>query len=144
MLPLLFELMGSPPFESTLYSIWPCPFLGFNASDKNLQKQGNLMLVDFSEVGQENAIVTRIQPTRNVYFIIVSYNGGSELSSGWMNGTNLISTATWAKGNELSVLKIPDVNTMLNVSPAVKFTTFFTFFGMSRESSDCVYFIDEN
>lgn len=73
------------------------------------------MLVDGSEVGQENPIVPLIQPARNLDFIIVSDNSGSELSSGWMNGSNFINTAEWAKGNKLPFPKIPDVNTMLNV-----------------------------
>ncbi|KLO18926.1 FabD/lysophospholipase-like protein, partial [Schizopora paradoxa] len=128
MLPLLFELMGNPPFESALYGLWPNPFIGFNASSESLQKQSELMLVDGSEVGQENPIVPLIQPARNLDFIIVSDGSGSELSSGWMNGTNFLNTDTWAKGNNLPFPKLPDVNTMLNL----KFTTFPTFFGCNE------------
>lgn len=115
-LPNLFALMGNPPFNTSLFGLWPNPFIGYNASDENLQKQGELMLVDGSEVGQVNPIVPLIQPARNLDFIIVSDNSGAELSSGWMNGTNFINTGKWAEGNKLPFPKLPDVNTMLNVS----------------------------
>lgn len=115
-LPALWAQFSNASLLSSLYGIWPNPFKGYNASGSNLQKQNDLMLVDGSEVGQVNPIVPLIQPERNLDFIIVSDNSGSELSSGWMNGTNFIATATWAKGNNIPYPKIPDVNTMLNVS----------------------------
>jgi len=137
MLPLLFELMGNPSFESSLYGLWPNPFFGFNASDEHLQTQGELMFVDGSEVGQENPLVPLIQPARNLDFIIVSDNCGSELSSGWMNGTNFVNTAEWAKGNQLPFPEIPDVNTILNL----EFTTFPTFFGCNEPNVPLILFV---
>lgn len=115
-LPRLFEVLGNPPVASSLYGLWPNPFFAFNASDENLQKQKDLMLVDGSEDGQVNPIVPLIQKARHTDFIIVGDNSGSELSSGWMNGTNFIITSKWAKGNNLPFPELPDVNTMLNVS----------------------------
>jgi len=137
MLPAAFQSLGNPPLNESLSGLWPNPFIGFNPSDKNLQKQSNLMLVDGSEEGQENPIVPLIQPARNVDFIIVSDNSGSELSSGWMNGTNFIDTATWAKAHNLPYPKIPDVNTMLNL----KFTTFPTFFGCNEPNVPLVLYV---
>ena len=96
--------------------MWPNPFANFSTSDSGLQGQENLLFVDGSEVGQENPLVPLIQPARNLDFAIVCDNGGTELSSGWMNGTSFINTYEWAKGNDLPFPKIPDVKTMLNVS----------------------------
>ncbi|KAF7364405.1 FabD/lysophospholipase-like protein [Mycena sanguinolenta] len=46
-------------------------------------------------------------------FLLVSDSSGVELSSGWMNGTNLINTAAMAVANNVPFPKLPDVNTFL-------------------------------
>lgn len=115
-LPDFLEALGNQTLQESLYGLWPNPFANFSTSELGLQSQSNLMLVDGSEVGQENPLVPLIQPARHLDFAIVCDNGGTELSSTWMNGTSFINTYDWAVGNQLPFPKIPDVNTMLNVS----------------------------
>lgn len=92
---------------------------------------------------QVNSIWPVIQPARNVDFIIVADNSGTELSvrtslrtpvdllklchlqSGWMNGTNFINTGIAAAQAGIRFPKLPSVQTMLNKN----YTSRPTFFG---------------
>ncbi|KAG8863876.1 hypothetical protein FRB97_005185, partial [Tulasnella sp. 331] len=101
-----------------LYGYTTNPFYGMNTSaiDPVAASQKELLLVDGSETGQENPLWPIIQPERAVDFIVVSDACGSELSSGWMNGTNLYNSYTSAKAAGLPFPTIPPVVTMLNLN----------------------------
>lgn len=74
---------------------------------------------------QVNPLWPVIQTERHVDFIIVSDNSGTELSSGWMNGTTLLNTYETATRAGLAFPRIPSVRTMLNKN----YTSTPTFFG---------------
>ncbi|KAI0093717.1 FabD/lysophospholipase-like protein [Irpex rosettiformis] len=135
-LPEYAQLLGNQTVDQILYASWPNPFIDSNYTDKNLRSQDSLYLVDGSEYGQENPIVPLIQPARTPDFIVVNDACGSELSSGWQNGTNFINTADWAKKQGLPFPKVPTVNTMLNLNH----TLFPTFYGCFEENVPLVLF----
>ncbi|EIM88993.1 FabD/lysophospholipase-like protein [Stereum hirsutum FP-91666 SS1] len=130
------ELLGNQTLEQSVYGLWPNPFAGLNESDVNLQKQGFLYLVDGSEYGQENPIVPQIQAARSSDFLVVNDAGGTDLSSGWSNGTTFINTAKWAKAQNLSFPTVPSTNTMLNLNH----TLFPTFYGCYEEDVPLVLY----
>ncbi|KAG8845364.1 hypothetical protein FRB96_002522 [Tulasnella sp. 330] len=101
-----------------LYGYTPNPFYGMNTSaiDPVAASQEELLLVDGSETGQVNPLWPVIQPERALDFIVVSDACGSELSSGWMNGTNFHNTYISAKATGLPFPTIPPVVTMLNLN----------------------------
>ncbi|KAI0689772.1 FabD/lysophospholipase-like protein [Cytidiella melzeri] len=135
-IPQYLELLGNETVQEALYAMWPNPFANSNLSDANLRTQEFLYLADGSEYGQENPIVPLIQGARSPDFIVVNDADGSELSSGWMNGTSFVNTANWAQYNNLSFPKIPTANTMLNLNH----TLFPTFYGCFEEDVPLVLY----
>lgn len=124
LLPLI-DLMQSyfnTTLFQTLYAVWPNPF--FNTTTE-MTNQPDLLLVDGSEVDQTIPIWPLIQPARHVDFVIANDASGTELSNGWMNGTNLIDTAAYAHANGIPFPNVPDQATFINYN----FTLFPTFFG---------------
>ncbi|KAJ7213299.1 acyl transferase/acyl hydrolase/lysophospholipase [Mycena haematopus] len=112
-LPGILDLLGNATIQEVGYGLVANPFLAYNKSDAGLQEQATLVVVDAGESGQANPIWPLIQPVRKMDFLLVSDSCGSELSSGWMNGTNLINTAAMAIANNVPFPKLPDVNTFL-------------------------------
>ncbi|KAJ7840791.1 FabD/lysophospholipase-like protein [Mycena leptocephala] len=112
-LPGILSLLGNATIQEVGYGLVANPFLGYDKSEAGLQEQATLALVDAGESGQETPIWPLIQPVRKMDFLLVSDSSGVELSSGWMNGTNLINTAAMAIANDVPFPKLPDVNTFL-------------------------------
>ncbi|KAJ7462578.1 FabD/lysophospholipase-like protein [Mycena latifolia] len=112
-LPGVLSLLGNATIQEVGYGLVTNPFLGYDKSEAGLQEQAKLALVDAGESGQESPIWPLIQPVRKMDFLLVSDSSGVELSSGWMNGTNLINTAAMAIANNVPFPKLPDVNTFL-------------------------------
>ncbi|KAJ6470327.1 acyl transferase/acyl hydrolase/lysophospholipase [Mycena sanguinolenta] len=112
-LPGILRLLGNASIQEVGYGLVTNPFLGYDKSEAGLQEQATLALVDAGESGQETPIWPLIQPVRKMDFLLVSDSSGVELSSGWMNGTNLINTAAMAIANDVPFPKLPDVNTFL-------------------------------
>ncbi|KAJ6563099.1 FabD/lysophospholipase-like protein [Mycena vulgaris] len=112
-LPGILSLLGNATIQEVGYGLVTNPFLGYDKSEAGLQEQATLALVDAGESGQETPIWPLIQPVRKMDFLLVSDSSGVELSSGWMNGTNLINTAAMAIANNVPFPKLPDVNTFL-------------------------------
>ncbi|KAJ7300918.1 FabD/lysophospholipase-like protein [Mycena albidolilacea] len=112
-LPGILGLLGNATIQEVGYGLVTNPFLGYDKSEAGLQEQATLALVDAGESGQESPIWPLIQPVRKMDFLLVSDSSGVELSSGWMNGTNLINTAAMAIANNVPFPKLPDVNTFL-------------------------------
>ncbi|KAJ7055841.1 FabD/lysophospholipase-like protein [Mycena amicta] len=112
-LPGILSLLGNATIQKVGYGLVTNPFLGYTESEAGLQEQETLVLVDAGESGQETPIWPLIQPARKMDFLLVSDSSGVELSSGWMNGTNLINTAAMAIANNVPFPKLPDVNTFL-------------------------------
>lgn len=127
------EILGAfnLSIEVGLYGTVPNPFYGINDNsiiEGGAGEQDYLLLVDGSEGGQVNPIWPIIQKERNVNFIIISDNSGTELSSGWMNGTTLLNTYNTATSAGIPFPKIPSVRTMLNKN----YTSTPTFFGCNE------------
>lgn len=118
----LLQSSFNKTLEQVLYAVWPNPFLNSTPAMENVE---NLFLVDGSEVLQEIPLWPIIQPARRLDFIIANDAGGTELSNGWMNGTSLLDTATYAAKNKVPFPKVPDEATFLNNN----MTLFPTFFG---------------
>ncbi|KAE9400860.1 FabD/lysophospholipase-like protein [Gymnopus androsaceus JB14] len=118
-LPQLLQLLGltSEPTSEALYAYWPNPFAQYEHSDTGLQSQKDILLVDGSEYWQPNPLPPLLQKARGLDFIIVNDAGGSELSTGWANGTGLHNSADMARTFGLPFPKIPSVYTMLNLNP---------------------------
>ncbi|KAI0698289.1 FabD/lysophospholipase-like protein [Cytidiella melzeri] len=135
-LPEFLEILGNETLQEGLYALWPNPFANSHLSDANLRTQEFLYLADGSEYGQANPIVPLIQGARSPDFIVVNDGSGSELSSGWMNGTNFVNTADWAKHHNLSFPKVPTTNTMLNLNH----TLFPTFYGCFEKNVPLVLY----
>lgn len=116
--------------EVGLYGTVPNPFFGINDESvtNGAGEQDYLLLVDGSEGGQVNPIWPVIQKERQVDFIIVSDNSGTELSSGWMNGTTFRNTYETATSAGIPFPKVPSVRTMLNKN----YTSTPTFFGCNE------------
>ncbi|KAJ6565064.1 FabD/lysophospholipase-like protein [Mycena sp. CBHHK59/15] len=112
-LPGILSLLGNATIQAMGYGLVTNPFLGYDQSEAGLQEQATLALVDAGESGQESPIWPLIQIVRKMDFLLVSDSSGVELSSGWMNGTNLINTAAMAIANNVPFPKMPDVNTFL-------------------------------
>ncbi|KAJ7850193.1 FabD/lysophospholipase-like protein [Mycena olivaceomarginata] len=112
-LPAVLGLLRNATIQEVGYGLVTNPFLGYDKSEAGLQEQATLALVDAGESGQESPIWPLIQPVRKMDFLLVSDSSGVELSSGWMNGTNLINTAAMAIANNVPFPKLPDVNTFL-------------------------------
>ncbi|KAF8175943.1 acyl transferase/acyl hydrolase/lysophospholipase [Mycena galopus ATCC 62051] len=112
-LPGILRLLGNATIQEVGYGLVTNPFLGYEESEAGLQEQATLVLVDAGESGQETPIWPLIQPVRKMDFLLVSDSSGVELSSGWMNGTNLINTAAMAIANNIPFPKLPNVNTFL-------------------------------
>ncbi|KAJ6470345.1 FabD/lysophospholipase-like protein [Mycena sanguinolenta] len=112
-LPGVLSLLGNATIQEVGYGLVTNPFLGYDKSEAGLQEQATLVLVDAGESGQESPIWPLIQPVRKMDFLLVSDSSGVELSSGWMNGTNLINTGAMAIANNVPFPKLPDVNTFL-------------------------------
>ena len=115
--------------EQVLFGAIPNPFFGSSISGINAEaaSQEQLLLVDGSEIGQENPLWPVIQPARNLDMAIVSDSGGTELSSGWLNGTSLYNTYLLAQANNIPFPKLPNVITMLNKGYTSKPTVCFIF-----------------
>lgn len=126
------EILGAfnLSIEVGLYGTVPNPFFGVNDESvtDGAGEQDYLLLVDGSEGGQVNPIWPVIQPARNVDFIIVSDNSGTELSSGWMNGTTFRNTYETATRAGIPFPKVPSSRTMLNKN----YTSQPTFFGCNE------------
>jgi lysophospholipase len=118
---LMQEYFNTTLFQ-TLYAVWPNPFL--NASTE-MTNYPDLLMVDGSEGGQTIPILPIIQPARHVDFLIANDASGTELSNGWMNGSNLIDSAAYAHANGIPFPNVPDQATFINYN----FTVFPTFFG---------------
>ncbi|KAE9387640.1 FabD/lysophospholipase-like protein [Gymnopus androsaceus JB14] len=73
----------------------------------------------------ENPLPPLLQKVRGLDFIVVNDAGGSELSTGWANGTTFHNSADMAKTFGLPFPTIPSVNTMLNLNH----TLFPVFYG---------------
>ncbi|KAF7369653.1 Lysophospholipase [Mycena venus] len=112
-LPGILSLLGNATIQEVGYGLVTNPFLGYGESEVGLQEQATLVLVDAGESGQESPIWPLIQPVRKMDFLLVSDSSGVELSSGWMNGTNLINTAAMAIANNVPFPKLPNVITFL-------------------------------
>ncbi|KAF8175957.1 FabD/lysophospholipase-like protein [Mycena galopus ATCC 62051] len=112
-LPDILKLLGNATIQEVGYGLVTNPFLGYDKSEAGLQEQATLALADAGESGQENPIWPLIQPARKMDFLLVSDSSGAELSSGWLNGTNLINTAAMAIANNVPFPKLPNVNTFL-------------------------------
>ncbi|KAJ7746455.1 FabD/lysophospholipase-like protein [Mycena maculata] len=112
-LPSILALLGNATIQEVGYGLVANPFLGYPNSEAGLQEQATLVLVDAGESGQESPVWPLIQPARKMDFLLVTDSSGAELSSGWMNGTNLINTASMAIANNVPFPKLPDVNTFL-------------------------------
>ncbi|KAJ7455625.1 FabD/lysophospholipase-like protein [Mycena galericulata] len=156
-LPSILQLLGNKTVQEVGYGLVQNPFLGYNDSEAGLQQQGTLVLVDAGESGQESPIWRLIQPARKMDFLLVSDSCGSELSvglssrtpssfadrssssfkSGWMNGTNLINTASMAIANNVPFPKLPDVNTFL----INNYTLAPVFFGCNEPEVPLVLFV---
>lgn len=123
--------------QDVIYATWPNAFAGYNGSATSLQQQSKVMLVDGTETGNLNPIWPVVQKARLADFIIISDNGGTELSSGWMNGSSLgISSAT-ARAQNLSFPVIPDPTTMINLG----YTTKPTYFGCNETDAPLVLYV---
>ncbi|KAJ7504751.1 FabD/lysophospholipase-like protein [Mycena galericulata] len=136
-LPSILELLGNKTVQEVGYGLVQNPFLGYNNSEAGLQQQETLVLVDAGESGQESPIWPLIQPARKMDFLTVFDACGSELSSGWMNGTNLINTAAMAIANNVPFPKLPDVNTFL----INNYTLAPVFFGCNEPEVPLVLFV---
>ncbi|KAF8209515.1 acyl transferase/acyl hydrolase/lysophospholipase, partial [Mycena galopus ATCC 62051] len=112
-LPGILRLLGNATIQEVGYGLVTNPFLGYEESEASLQEQATLVLVDAGESGQETPIWPLIQPVRKMDFLLVSDSSGVELSSGWMNGTNLINTGAMAIANDVPFPKLPNVKTFL-------------------------------
>ena len=118
---LMQGVFNTTLFQS-LYAVWPNPFLNTTADMTNYP---DLLLVDGSEVDQTIPLWPIIQPERHVDFVIANDAAGTDLSNGWMNGSNLIDTAAYAHANGIPFPNVPDQATFINYN----FTLFPTFFG---------------
>ena len=118
----LFQSVFNQSMFESLYAVWPNPFLN---TTEDMTNYPNLLLVDGSEVDQTIPLWPIIQPARHVDFVIANDASGTELSNGWMNGTNLIDTAAYAHANGIPFPNVPDQATFINYN----FTLFPTFFG---------------
>jgi lysophospholipase len=140
-LPEILGAFGNLSIEEGLYGLVSNPFYGIKGDGSKDEygitndyitegagEQEYLFLVDGSEGGQVNPIWPVIQPERGVDFIIVSDNSGTELSSGWMNGTTFKITSDTAIKAGIPFPKVPSVNTMLNKN----YTSQPTFFGCNE------------
>ncbi|KAJ7740555.1 FabD/lysophospholipase-like protein [Mycena metata] len=136
-LPGVLNLLGNATIQEVGYGLVANPFFGYDKSDAALQQQKTLVLVDGGESGQESPIWPLIQPARKMDFLLVSDSSGSELSSGWMNGTNLINTASMAIANNVPFPKIPDINTFL----INNYTLAPVFFGCNEPEVPLVLFV---
>ncbi|KAJ7181271.1 FabD/lysophospholipase-like protein, partial [Mycena filopes] len=135
--PGILSLLGNNATIQVGYGLVANPFFGYEDSEAGLQEQETLVLVDAGESGQESPIWPLIQPARKMDFLLVSDSSGVELSSGWMNGTNLINTAAMAIANDVPFPKIPDVNTFL----INNYTLAPVFFGCNEPSVPLVLFV---
>ncbi|KAL7422107.1 hypothetical protein Q5752_002750 [Cryptotrichosporon argae] len=116
LLPEIVALLGQN-LTDVIYGKAVNPFYNYSVgADGGAASQTELWLADGSETYQENPIWPLLQPARKTDFIIVSDNGGTELSSGWMNGTSFVNTAKLATLAGLPFPRVPDVNTMLNLN----------------------------
>ncbi|KAE9397529.1 FabD/lysophospholipase-like protein [Gymnopus androsaceus JB14] len=113
------------PLQAFCMHTGPTRFAQYEHSDAGLQSQTDLLLVDGSEFWQENPLPPLLQKVRGLDFIVVNDAGGSELSTGWANGTTLHNSADMAKTFGLPFPKLPSVNTMLNLNH----TLFPVFYG---------------
>ncbi|KAJ7476383.1 FabD/lysophospholipase-like protein [Mycena galericulata] len=136
-LPSILTLLGNATIQEVGYGLVSNPFLGYTNSEAGLQEQATLALVDAGESGQESPIWPLIQPARKMDFLLVTDSSGSELSSGWMNGTNLINTASMAIANNVPFPKLPDVNTFL----INNYTLAPVFFGCNEPEVPLVLFV---
>ncbi|KAJ7451275.1 FabD/lysophospholipase-like protein [Mycena galericulata] len=136
-LPSILTLLGNATIQEVGYGVVHNPFLGYTNSDAGLQEQATLALVDAGESGQESPIWPLIQPARKMDFLLVTDSSGSELSSGWMNGTNLINTASMAIANNVPFPKLPNVNTFL----INNYTLAPVFFGCNEPEVPLVLFV---
>ncbi|KAJ7039368.1 FabD/lysophospholipase-like protein [Mycena alexandri] len=136
-LPGILALLGNVTIQEAGYGLVANPFFGYNQSEAGLQKQATLVLVDAGESGQESPIWPLIQPARKMDFLLVSDSSGAELSSGWMNGTNLVNTASMAIANNVPFPKLPDINTFL----INNYTLAPVFFGCNEPEVPLVLFV---
>ncbi|KAJ7151969.1 FabD/lysophospholipase-like protein [Mycena filopes] len=136
-LPGILRLLGNATIQEVGYGLLTNPFHGYNKSDAGLQTEDILHLVDAGESGQETPIWPLIQPARKMDFLLVADSSGIELSSGWMNGTNLINTGAMAIANNVPFPKLPDVNTFL----IKNYTVAPVFFGCNEPEVPLVLYI---
>ncbi|KAJ7181043.1 FabD/lysophospholipase-like protein [Mycena filopes] len=136
-LPGILTRLGNATIQDVGYGLVTNPFLGYNGSEAGLQEQKTLALVDAGESGQESPIWPLVQPERKMDFLLVTDSSGVELSSGWMNGTNLINTAAMAIANNVPFPKLPDVNTIL----INNYTLAPVFFGCNEPEVPLVLFV---
>ncbi|KAJ7740533.1 FabD/lysophospholipase-like protein [Mycena metata] len=136
-LPGILKLLGNATIQEVGYGLVANPFFGYDKSDAGLQQQETLVLVDGGESGQESPIWPLIQPARKMDFLLVSDSSGVELSSGWMNGTNLINTGAMAIANNVPFPKLPDINTFL----INNYTLAPVFFGCNEPEVPLVLFV---
>ncbi|KAJ7455607.1 FabD/lysophospholipase-like protein, partial [Mycena galericulata] len=132
-LPSILELLGNKTVQVS-YGLVQNPFLGKSIIFLFVDCHGQRgEITDPTSLGQESPIWPLIQPARKMDFLLVSDSCGSELSSGWMNGTNLINTASMAIANNVPFPKLPDVNTFL----INNYTLAPVFFGKLPTTTGC-------
>ncbi|KAJ7757227.1 FabD/lysophospholipase-like protein [Mycena maculata] len=144
-LPGILTLLGNATIQEVGYGLVANPFLGYTNSEVGLQKQATLALVDAGESGQESPIWPLIQPARKMDFLLVFPSPtlsfftdlSSSFKSGWMNGTNLINTASMAIANNVPFPKLPNVNTFL----INNYTLAPVFFGCNEPEVPLVLFV---